>query len=958
MKNLLKLFVPMAVAVIATVACEQIDNKQRPTEDAALRITVKAHPDQIQGEADTRTYIDNTNTILWGTGEYMKLALTAGETTTFANSTDASADVFNGDSEALFEFSVSPEAAASYTYQGLYPASAAAPTSNTNAANYKVNLPAVQNATASSYDPAAYILVAKPETFNSVQTDWEASFRRATALNKITLKNVPDGKSINKVKITATGKKLAGGRHFDLSTGESSDIYGNEAAIDVKYASALAGANVDVWFTSWGVDLAAGETLEIVAYTTDKKSYTKTITLTGEQRISFKEGYLNTLGANLSGIDPEDVTELEEGDYLVLAKNGTNYYALKAEKDAGGQRLLSVDYNGSLDSYLGDAEFIWSISKSGDSYIFENDGKYLGYKGSSNESYWLAADAEWTGDNYLLDVTVHENPTYYVTLNANASRYLSKNTSSSYFAFYGNTGQYADIVFVPASVDPRTVVTLSFDEDVVGFTTANYDTFLGQDVTASPNVTAVTDHLSWSKVDNDSVIDDFDNGVLTLTGNEGTATVTVSFAGDANYRPAQASYSIEVSAAGSFTLTNSEITPGSNTVEGTNSSKLAYRLGTSSNDGSLTFKAGYSSITFTLAGWASGTRSFSITNGTIDDSASLSPSAGTPSGNINAGFSTTYEGTEYTIIVDDPTEEVVFSGRRCVVWGFTAVQYVAPAVAAPTFSVAQGTYNSAQSVTINCATDGAVIHYTTDGSAPTISSPTYSSAISVNVSMTIKAIAFKESDESAIASSTYTLKVATPTFSPAGGSYGSTQSVSILCATDGASIHYTTDGSTPTAESSSYTSALSVSTTQTIKVIAIKDGWTPSEIASATYTIGGASGSVTFDFSTITETVTGGWNGSHTVSPITITATAANTNKAGQVRLQSGGTITFTGATITRIEIINTGESYTGDLSASVGSYSVVGNNGIWTGSATTVVLTNNGNSGTRTTSIQVTYTN
>ncbi len=111
---------------------------------------------------------------------------------------------------------------------------------------------------------------------------------------------------------------------------------------------------------------------------------------------------------------------------------------------------------------------------------------------------------------------------------------------------------------------------------------------------------------------------------------------------------------------------------------------------------------------------------------------------------------------------------------------------------------------------------------------------------------------------------------------------------------------------------------------------------------------------VTFDFSSITETVTGGWNGDHTVSPITINASNANTNKAGQVRFQNGGTVTFTGATITRIEIINSG-NYPGNFSADVGTYTVDGNNGIWTGSATQIVLTNNGN-GTRTTSIVVTY--
>lgn len=83
-----------------------------------------------------------------------------------------------------------------------------------------------------------------------------------------------------------------------------------------------------------------------------------------------------------------------------------------------------------------------------------------------------------------------------------------------------------------------------------------------------------------------------------------------------------------------------------------------------------------------------------------------------------------------------------------------------------------------------------------------------------------------------------TEKVATPTFSVAGGNYTTAQSVEISCATDGASIYYTLDGTNPTAESTPYTgAAISISKTTTLKAIAIKDGMDNSAIASATYTL-------------------------------------------------------------------------------------------------------------------------
>ena len=78
--------------------------------------------------------------------------------------------------------------------------------------------------------------------------------------------------------------------------------------------------------------------------------------------------------------------------------------------------------------------------------------------------------------------------------------------------------------------------------------------------------------------------------------------------------------------------------------------------------------------------------------------------------------------------------------------------------------------------------------------------------------------------------------VATPTFDPAGGTYSDPVNVTISCATSGASIRYTTDGTNPTASSTLYSSPIAVSSTTTIKAVAMKSGMNNSAIASATYT--------------------------------------------------------------------------------------------------------------------------
>jgi len=79
--------------------------------------------------------------------------------------------------------------------------------------------------------------------------------------------------------------------------------------------------------------------------------------------------------------------------------------------------------------------------------------------------------------------------------------------------------------------------------------------------------------------------------------------------------------------------------------------------------------------------------------------------------------------------------------------------------------------------------------------------------------------------------------VATPTFDPDGGTYTGSQSVTIACATAGATIRYTTDGTVPTETSPLYTEPLTVESSLTLKARAWKAGWFPSHVKSAEYVI-------------------------------------------------------------------------------------------------------------------------
>lgn len=85
-------------------------------------------------------------------------------------------------------------------------------------------------------------------------------------------------------------------------------------------------------------------------------------------------------------------------------------------------------------------------------------------------------------------------------------------------------------------------------------------------------------------------------------------------------------------------------------------------------------------------------------------------------------------------------------------------------------------------------------------------------------------------------SSSQTPTVTAPTISGT-TPFEETTSVTMSCSTAGASIYYTTDGSTPTSASTLYESALTLTDTTTVKAIAVKDG-VSSSVASKTFTKG------------------------------------------------------------------------------------------------------------------------
>jgi hypothetical protein len=217
--------------------------------------------------------------------------------------------------------------------------------------------------------------------------------------------------------------------------------------------------------------------------------------------------------------------------------------------------------------------------------------------------------------------------------------------------------------------------------------------------------------------------------------------------------------------------------------------------------------------------------------------------SGSPATNGTTGCTT---GTVFSSPISVPSSETLYA----VAGGngyddspiVTANYVIQSSVQTPTFAPGGGTYTAVQSVAISDVTGNATIYYTTDGTAPTTSSTKYTGPITISSTETLKAIAAVAGfANSAVASAAYMINilpvVATPVISPPGGAYTAVQSVTISDSTSGATIYYTTDGSTPTTASTQYAAPISVSSTETIRAIAAATGSTNSAVATENYTI-------------------------------------------------------------------------------------------------------------------------
>ncbi|HIT46546.1 MAG TPA: BACON domain-containing protein [Candidatus Cryptobacteroides merdipullorum] len=512
-----KLYRPLcfvaAVAAMSLTSCQK-ENFNPAGDGETVTITVHANVEDVANA--TKTHIDGTQ-VLWDDTEEMRLVTFSADG---KNPTSFKSDSFTPDTgNATGKFTVTINTTnKNTTIAGVYPSSASVNNDNTDAFAYKINLPASQNASATSYDPAAYVMITRPESLPLENNEWTAYYKRATALNCMTLSGITD--EIKSVTVTfPEGQQAAGRRYYNLATGEAGEIYHEPTnVVTVNYATPLKAGNGenDVWFTSWNVNVKTGEAITVRAESATK-IYTKTLTATKD--VALMENYLNIFPFDMTGATEETITpmpEFEAGEYWIMANTDTGWKAAKPISGRYGFLYVDDTTVGEDGTPVSTAANVFTIAAVDGGYTIQDaSGKYY-YMTENFNSFNVTTNASQEGNVWSIEQT-GENE--YSIVN------VLKNKTMQYDSEYDSFGAYSD----NRGILPNLVKAVYCD------------------VTPSKlNVPAEAGTTTFNISSNEYWMIESNNPAYTVSPEEGTgnATITVTYPANESEEPVEVSFTV------------------------------------------------------------------------------------------------------------------------------------------------------------------------------------------------------------------------------------------------------------------------------------------------------------------------------------------------------------------------------------------------------------------------------
>ncbi len=523
---------------MSLVSCQKQEFQPNPE---GTTITVNA---TVEDPIVTKTYVEeleNAYAINWSESELNMQAFVWNE----SGYNKAESNEFTSNPDGTGTFNVTVPSGEWTNIAGIYPSSAVKETDEDTQTRMRTELPTIQNPSATSYDPAAYILIARPTALpESLEGfTWEAYYYRATALNKFMVTNLENGGNIVSVKITfPEGEKVSGYKRVNLTTAEVIEYNANNPNyVDLNYKAAPLAANeggsYDLWFTTWTVNVPMESTGFTVEVTTEEYKYTKTF-IPKQDGFVLEENAINIVPVNMTGAEIEAIDPAEDfsGEYLIIShpKSGWTYMTAQTDSDneyfISGQTNINIDFeqlnSNDFIGVSGIEDNVWTIQKTDGGYtIYNAKCGYLQPDDNSSKNY-----AHASTDAVTLYLEAGENGTAIIKKSNTATKFLQYNNSSPRFACYKD-GQ-TDIYLLPWSEPTEPILIVSETSKTVAADAAEVVfEYTARNLTGAVTATVASDE---SQIISGSPVVDAAASTVTVTLNpnteevEKTATITIS----------------------------------------------------------------------------------------------------------------------------------------------------------------------------------------------------------------------------------------------------------------------------------------------------------------------------------------------------------------------------------------------------------------------------------------------
>ena len=461
MKRIIKFFVFVAAAAMTLASCQK--NEITGPVKKEVNFTIKADM------AETKTAItdngDGTYSPKWKGGD--KIAVLFSEPTKDCNK-DTEFVNANGDGaiaqfegKHTFETEEGVEEVEGTLY-AFYPSTAFK--KGYQDGTVRLDLPAVQNPTSTSFDPACDLLVAKPCDYRAA-ADGDAYdvlvedmyFARLISVLRINLNSdFLEDEIVKSVSFDADGLRLTGAMAVDpiegvlVKNNSTTDLSEVQALYTETDPIAVSGEKNSAYLVVAPVTIPSGTTL---TFTIETENYDIVKTVSAPSDMVMPAGNIAVINLNIKEEDcaakTEDTSDFS-GTYAILTKrsSGGYYYMTNDLGTASTKRFTAVPAGETLPEVgvaLG-ASKLWDIIKSGEGYVVKSVG-------ADQYITWTSGNSANLGnEGIVFTIGTNDDGTFQLSYNSGTEvRYLSLNnqSGSDYFAMY-SSNQVRNLNLIPA----------------------------------------------------------------------------------------------------------------------------------------------------------------------------------------------------------------------------------------------------------------------------------------------------------------------------------------------------------------------------------------------------------------------------------------------------------------------------------------------------------------------------